>query len=256
MTGSFNLTGNSAFNQYNDLLATAGRDAYFEAMDTLWTELRRDKPEPNPYRVLTPGTFDIRVLPLYRMTAATDPVMEILNDVACTGADGAGVDGRTVVRASVSEWADDRGVYLARKLRHLQGAGCDVRAMAGMTDGPVRRELARSTSRGRMPIHMNGYDTNRDGEIDLYSHHKYLLISGHYAGETDANRVYTGSSNWNARGGSGDEVIVGVEGRRYFTDWTANFNTLWGHHSHPLRNTSARGTATPPRASGEAWEDD
>jgi len=75
-------------------------------------------------------------------------------------------------------------------------------------------------------------DETKDGLIDLYTHQKELLISGHYAKSTHTRLVVTGSSNYNRDGIRGDEEIFLIKNRlpawkAYITD----FQRMWKHFS-------------------------
>jgi phosphatidylserine/phosphatidylglycerophosphate/cardiolipin synthase-like enzyme len=268
-TGSLNLTENSVVNQWNDMLSRVNDPALMAGMDELWREMRRDKRTKEPYFVRQAGEFLVQATPFPTPTVKTDPQMAILNQIDCRTppSGGYGSNGRTVVRVSMHSWADARGVYLANKMRELYGAGCDVQVMYGMAGKAVRAALARPTARGYLPVHVDGYDTDYDGEIDLYSHQKYLAVSGTYEGNTAGGGVWTGSSNWNFGGLRGDELIIRLP-MRYVGQWMGNFAYIWKHGSHLARfipyrvpNEYGRMVVQEPREEpqlkkGEAWEND
>ena len=56
--------------------------------------------------------------------------------------------------------------------------------------------------RGMVPLRTNGFDENGDGELDRYTHHKYMTISGNYGRDTSTNLLLTRSSNWAGIGAS------------------------------------------------------
>ena len=269
LTGSLNLTENSVVNQWNDMLARVNDPALMAGMDQLWRSMRKDKRTKHPYFVTQAGAFQIQATPFPKPTVRNDPEMAILNQIDCSTppAPGYGRNGRTLVRVSMHSWADARGVYLANKMRALYAAGCDVQVMYGMAGVAVRRALAGGTPRGHLPVHVDGYDTDYDGEIDLYSHQKYLAVSGTFEGNNANAAVWTGSSNWNFGGLRGDELIIRLPGR-YFGQWLANFTYIWNNGSHralyiPYRVPNAYGrmvTQTPVEEpqlkKGDAWEDD
>jgi hypothetical protein len=82
-------------------------------------------------------------------------------------------------------------------------------------------------------VRSNGFDTNggeggaSDGEIDLYSHMKVLLISGHYGDDTSANVSVTGSSNYQDSGLTGDEMVLSIKGRKIYRGYLADWNWMW-----------------------------
>lgn len=268
-TGSMNLTENSVVNQWNDMFVRNNDPAFFQGMDHLWRQMRKDKRVKKPYWVKQAGEFQIQAMPFPYPTIKNDPEMAILNQIDCKTppAPGYGRNGRTLVRVSMHSWADARGVYLADKMRQLYAAGCDVQVMYGMAGASVRESFTKPTPRGYMPVHVDGYDTDYDGEIDLYSHQKYLAVSGTYEGNPANGGVWTGSSNWNFGGLRGDEIIVRLPSR-YVADWVENFEYIWNNGSHqalyiPYRVPNAYGrmvTQTPVEEpqlkKGDAWEDD
>lgn len=270
-TGSLNLTENSVVNQWNDMLSRPNDPALMAGMDELWQEMRRDRRTKTPYFVRQAGEFLVQATPFPNPTIKTDPEMAILNQIDCRTppAAGFGLNGRTMVRVSMHSWADARGVYLANKMRELYAAGCDVQVMYGMAGVAVRKALATRTPRGFLPVHVDGYDTDYDGEIDLYSHQKYLAVSGTYEGNPANGGVWTGSSNWNFGGLRGDELIIRLP-HRYTGQWIDNFEYIWKHGSHLARfipylvpGTTGRMMVqdtepldAPNLKKGDAWEDD
>jgi len=268
MVGSHNLTGNAINNQWNDLYTTYGRPSLYRAMESIFAEMVPDIDKARRYRYITVGKkYQIGVMPFWSPTPTHDPVMSILRKVRCRGATGgSGSNGRTVIRVSMHAWAGPRGKYLAERIRTLYANGCDVRVMYGMASAPVRRALRVVTTRGKVAVRADGFDSDGDDLIDKYSHQKYLLISGHYGKNTAARRVYTGSSNWSNAGVYGDELIFGVTGIRVYTQWLRNFDYIWTYGSRPdgsskalPEETTARlapSTDDEPQPGGPAWEAD
>ena len=109
-----------------------------------------------------------------------------------------------------------------------------------------------------MPVHTTGMDTNEDGLIDLYTHQKELLISGHYGKSTHTRLVVTGSSNYNKDGIRGDEEIFLIKNR--LPAWKAyinDFQRMWKHFStrvkyipYPNPDPKSRRPRRRPRAMG------
>jgi phosphatidylserine/phosphatidylglycerophosphate/cardiolipin synthase-like enzyme len=273
MTGSVNLTYNAVNNQYNDLLVRNDVPKIYAAFSALFEQMRLDKPAvPAYYKQAIGEKYELQVLPYPDFGPTHDPVMQMLNRVHCWGArGGTGNNGRTVVRVSMHAWNDYRGTYLARKVRSLFAEGCDVRLMYGMASASVRDEFAKKTRRGYVPVHVNGYDTEEvgglDGKIDLYSHQKILTVSGNYWGDSSTSFVFTGSSNWNAGGAKGDEIIFRVSSSTLVNRYLRNFNFIWEERSHlakyiPYATSSSRITffrtaeETEPSPGGPAWETD
>jgi len=210
MTGSVNLTGNSAINQYNDLWVRNNTGGLTHAFRRVFEQMRRDRPAHPAYLVQNIGKYyQLQSTPYPNAGPHHDPIMTILNRVHCSNAaPGTGTaTHHTVVRVVMHAWNDQRGNYLAQKIRQLYAQGCDVKLMYGFAGAQVRQTFATDTERGYIPVHTTGMDTDEDGFIDLYTHQKELLISGNYGENRGTKMVVTGSSNWNIDGVRGDEEI-------------------------------------------------
>jgi phosphatidylserine/phosphatidylglycerophosphate/cardiolipin synthase-like enzyme len=272
MVGSTNLTFNAASNQFNDLYVRSGSQALYDTFVTLHEQMRLDRlADPLYWSKQIGNAWNLQVLPYPEYSATNDPVMKIFNKVVCTGATGGtGSNGRTRIRVSMHAWDGARGVYIAKKLRILYGAGCDVKLFYGMAAAGVRNVFATKTPRGYLPVHVAGYDTavgGYTGEIDLYDHQKIIAISGVYAGDTAASYTFTGSSNFQDSGAKGDEVILRIKGAYLQSKYLRNWNYIWTERSHlaryiPYRSARTSGQsfrtadAPVPSPGGPYWEND
>lgn len=270
LTGSHNLTANAGVNQWNDLYGVNDDYNLFLAFNELFMKMKKDVPDTPLYYYRNVGSrYQLQVFPYPNFRADNDPMMTILKRIRCSGATGGtGVNGRTKVRVAMGSWDGYRGTYLAQQLRTLFAAGCDVKVLYGLAGASVRNVFATKTRRGYVPVHINGYDTDEDGDIDLYNHQKILTVSGHWYDKTDASFVWTGSSNWQNAGAKGDEIIFRVAGPNVVDRYFANFSDIWFNHSHlakyiPYRTAYGRTTALyspadapQPSPSGPAWEND
>ena len=257
MTGSVNLTGNSAMNQYNDLWVANDAQRLTRRFSQLWAQMRKDRPAHPPWWVHRIGrSFVLEATPFPRPGPRHDPIISILNRVKCLGATrGTGTrTHHTIVRVVMHAWNDPRGTYLANKVRSLYAKGCNVKLMYGFGGESVRHSFATKTKHGYIPVHTTGKDTNDDGFIDLYTHQKELLISGHYGRSTHTRLVVTGSSNYNTEGVRGDEEILQIKNRRgAWNDYTNDFVRMWKHFSTlvkyiPYPNAVAEPPTTTARA--------
>ncbi|WP_191908038.1 phospholipase D-like domain-containing protein [Nocardioides cynanchi] len=287
MTGSVNLTGNSAINQYNDLWVRNDTRGLTKAFRLLFKQMRRDKPAHPAFLVQNIGKdYKLEATPYPNGGPHHDPIIKILDNVHClNAAPGTGnAVHHTVVRVVMHAWNDPRGTYLARKIRALYAAGCDVKLMYGISGASVRAVFKNSTQRGYIPVHTTGYDTNLDGFIDLYTHQKELLISGNFGKNRGTKMVVTGSSNWNIDGLRGDEEIFEMRRARAYAQYINDFDSMWAKHSKlvayipypnrppsppPPTTTTVRPGArvlvptepestvtAEPKAGGPAWEND
>jgi phosphatidylserine/phosphatidylglycerophosphate/cardiolipin synthase-like enzyme len=231
MTGSVNLTGNSALNQYNDLWVNNNARKLTKRFRVLFAQMKKDKRARPGWLVQRVGErFVLEATPYPRPGPNHDPIISILDKVHCLGATGPTGNHahHTVVRVVMHAWNDYRGTYIAQRIRRLYAAGCDVRLMYGFAGEAVRNTFANRTLRGYIPVHTTGMDTDEDGLIDLYTHQKELLISGHYGKNTHARIVVSGSSNYNKDGIRGDEEIFLIKNRaRAWHDYIGNFKRMW-----------------------------
>jgi phosphatidylserine/phosphatidylglycerophosphate/cardiolipin synthase-like enzyme len=266
MVGSTNLMFNAADNQYNDLYVRADAPKLYDRFFTLFQQMRKDRlADPLYWQASIAPTFALQVLPYPKASATDDPSMRILNNIRCSGATGGtGTNGHTKVRISMHAWDGERGVYIAKKVRKLFGAGCDIKVTYGMASTPVRDVFATKTIRGYIPVHVAGYDTEvlgYDGVIDLYNHQKAITISGHFVNTTDASITFTGSANFQNSGVRGDEIILRINGVGVMNRYAHNFEWMYRNRSHlakyipyPRSVALAEAGATPP--AHEATEDD
>jgi phosphatidylserine/phosphatidylglycerophosphate/cardiolipin synthase-like enzyme len=262
MVGSHNLTTNATVHQWNDLWVRNNDRELFIAFRKTFNQMRRDRNATPLYQVhnVHDGRFQLQVMPHPGTTKQNDPIMKMLRRVECRGAAaGTGTNGRTAIRVSQHRWAGKRGAWIARKLVQLYGQGCDVKLMHGSADKYVRPALNIRSKRGLVPVRTNGFDHDGDGYLDVYSHHKYMTISGVYGKDKDARITMTGSSNWAGIGMHGDELIFVARGAKFVRQWNANWNFIWKNHSQPTeyrRVAAGFRAVAPPIAGGEHWEND
>jgi phosphatidylserine/phosphatidylglycerophosphate/cardiolipin synthase-like enzyme len=107
--------------------------------------------------------------------------------------------------------------------------------------------MGMNTARGEVPRRGDGYDYDCDElhEVDMYSHQKYLTISGHYGDDRSGSYIFTGSSNWTHSGISGDEMILRAKGANLVKRWNRNFDFIWTKRSRPVGTNSGSGGFYP-----------
>jgi len=257
MTGSVNLTGNSAMNQYNDIWVINDAPKLTRSFAQLWGQMKKDKPAHPGWFARSIGKhFTLEATPFPKPGPRHDPIIAVLNRVKCQGADGGTGTRRhhTIVRVVMHAWNDPRGDYIARKVRGLFGQGCDVQLMYGVSGASVRDEFATRSARGFMPVHTTGMDTNDDGFIDLYTHQKELLISGHYGRSRHTRLVVTGSSNYNTDGIRGDEELFQIKNRvGAYRSYTKDFTRMWTTFSNRVKYIPYPSSAAPPTTTARAF---
>ena len=279
MTGSANLTNNATRHQFNDLLIKNDVPKLYDRLFSLFRELKKDGIAKPLYEHDDLGAFETWVMPHPHTTMENDPVMQILRKVQCQGAaGGTGTAGRTKIRVSMHAWNGTRGTYIARRIRNLYAQGCDVKVLWALGGAEMKRTIGMSTPRGTVPRHTDSYNTDCDElqQVDMYSHQKYLTISGHYGDDNSTSYIFTGSSNYTHSGLVGDELILRATGSHLVNQWNRNFDFIWNHRSRPVGNSpgpsfepappvcSTTPTARPERRptsadlafSGRYWEGD
>ncbi|MGH3414751.1 MAG: phospholipase D-like domain-containing protein [Marmoricola sp.] len=275
MVGSVNMTYNSVHNQFNDLWISNSHKSTFMWFNDLFNQEAQDQPswrqnpphranESWPHPGQSEGTESteaqirarltaspahssvlLQAIPWPRPSSRNDPIMAILRRVHCYGATGGtgGSGNRTIVRVNMHAWTQDRGAWIAKRLRYMYAHGCHVQLLYGFGGAKVRHVLAQRTSRGYVPTRSDGYDTNGDHELDKYSHQKELLISGHYGSQSGYRLSITGSSNYADHGLTGDEILFLIHRHAAYNAYVRNFNTIWDHYSHPTRYQPRRSTS-------------
>lgn len=235
-TASGNITcGWAATRQYNDQYAFVGNPKVYRSFITIFEQLAQDKrPASNPYRRYDHGTaYTLWFWPRWGAHAPQDPIWQVLNQVECRSAGRlVGRSGRTVVRVNMFTWNGNRGLNLARRLFQLDQAGCHVEVIVGAPGAGVLRELRRPGRNGGIAVFDSRKDRNGDGELDLYTHMKALMISGHVGKVRNEKLVYTGSANWTPDAfTTGDELTMRL-----------NLNTMWNRYNKNWEFIKARST--------------
>ena len=228
MFGSVNLTGYGAKTQWNDLYTTNNRTVMHNFLRDVFEQMKRDRAVDKPYISTSIGDFDLNVYPRYNTARLEDPVWKRLDRVRCKGAtNGTGVDGRTMIMVNMYGWNGDRGVYLARKMADLRRNGCRVKVLQSAGGGKAIEILRNNGVKVKSP----SYDRNNNGQIDAFTHAKYMALSGRMLKKSGWH-VWTGSQNWSDRSFNGDELTVHIPRRGAFWDYRRNFEYIWKNHAH------------------------
>lgn len=211
MYGSYNATELGATIQWNDLYTTKNDEPRFKNFLDVFNEMVKDKRLKEPYVGYDDGVTATSFYPYYGKDITTDPVLDVLNTVSCTGAT-ATAKGFTRIRIAQTAMYGDRGLVLARKLAQLKRQGCNIRLVYAMFGGEVLQILRAA----RIPLTHLAYDANEDGLYDRYVHMKTMAISGNVAGNAAAKITWNGSANWTSVALASDEV-VGVVRKKWVT---------------------------------------
>ena len=250
--GSHNLTMNAMRHQWNDLYLMAGNKPLFQQYVALFDDMKKDyekaQPPFTPFcgipanGVACDDAVDFGTTVTFPKLVGpkNDPIVQILDRVQCitVAADGRRV--RTKLAVNMHTIRGHRGNYLADAYRRKFAEGCQARFSFGLVGAITKTHLGARTPRGRLPLRSTGFDynpnnnddaNNPDGKLDLtldyYSHQKFLIIQGNYAGNPNAQLVFTGSSNWGALGSVNDEILVALQGKRVARQYLRQFNFEW-----------------------------
>lgn len=176
-----------------------------------------------------------------------DPVLRALNRVRCTGAASGGIRGRTRIRVIQYAIHDTRGTTIAKKLRGLWNAGCDVRVIYSVTSRPVLKILRARSGRGPVPMKQSVIK-NRAGEIVKYNHSKWLAIGGRYGASRGTWTVLSGSANWSNFAYACDEQMQQMFGSSWTNPFFATFDRTWKQKTSrpPQSGRASNGARMPP----------
>ena len=263
MYGSNNATELAAEIQWNDIYTRVNRPDEYAEFEAVFQEMAKDKkPAGGGYRVFTHGKFQTVFYPYAgKLAPATDPALDVLDQVRCKGATGGrGVGGRTKIRIAQTAMYGDRGIAIAKRLAQMHRRGCDIRIVYAMFGNEVLRILRQEAGRPIPMTHL-AWDRDEDGIYDRYVHMKTLAISGVYAGQTNATITVNGSANWTPVSLASDEVI-GVltypKTTRQYSNWIDFLFThrpsSWGSIDSPgadgggVERRRTDGTAVDPYA--------
>src|SRR6476620_5522651 len=158
---SMNLTTFAFQGQWNQAQALRSLPIYNHYLG-IFKQVRVGLPVSGAYRRWTSGSVTDMFFPKPGTSAATDPVMQMLNRTRCLGA--ATGSGRTRIRIIQYAIYDTRGVWLAKKLRRLWNSGCDVAMIYSVSTRSVMGILRSRSGRGAIPVRQS-VTTNRKGVI-------------------------------------------------------------------------------------------
>lgn len=224
---SMNLTTFAYKGQWNQAQVQHDADIYNDFL-TVFKQSRLNVSVKYPYRAYgSKEGFTSYFFPLPGGKASVDPMMvHGLNNINCSGAVGQ-TGGRTVVRIDQYAIYGTRGLYLAKKIRQLWNAGCDVKIIYSVSSVNVKKILLAKSGRGRVPMRQS-VTKNGAGVIEKYNHSKWMTVSGHYGSNTKAYVVWSGSSNWTDYPFASDEQIQEQNATYAVVKaFRANFLTTW-----------------------------
>lgn len=226
LTGSANLTDFAVTNQWNQTHAVSGNQAIYDDGVRIFQQLLLDR-QASPMYVESPfpGTGITNIFyPIASRSPDSDAMYQALNRVKCWGATNTR-SGRTTIQIAMYYWYQDRGKWLAKKVRQLWNRGCKVSIVYAVSSNPVKNILMSPSGRGRIPIRQILL-ANRDGVPIHYLHGKWVTIKGYYGADRAARMAFQGSINFSDIGFASDENFQILSGSpyRYFAK---DFKLLW-----------------------------
>lgn len=237
MVSSSNPNRGGANAGWNNLFVAHGKSRLVnhptQGFAAVHDEMSRDRPVDNPYREVEEGAFQAGFLPAL---SGYDPIYSNLSAVRCKGATGgAGSKGRTVIKIGMFVWTGDRGVRFARKVAELGRAGCRIGVIHAFLGKRVRDILRPAAKRGQVKLWDSKIDRNRDGNYEYRIHHKVLMVSGVYRGDSSSWTVHTSSDNWvNDTTRRSDENHLVIAKRGAYNTYVKNWNRIRSGHARRI----------------------
>jgi hypothetical protein len=233
---SMNLTGMAYFGQWNQAQVMHSYRVYADFL-AVFNQSRLGRPVAQPYHAARMGSVVDYFFPRPRATAAQDPVMQILNGTTCTGATTGG--GRTMIRVLQYAIYGERGVWIAKKLRALWNAGCNVSIIYSVTSRPVLAILRNGSGRGAVPMRQSVVKDGW-GNIVKYNHSKWMTIIGHWGRSPAAYMTFSGSANWANLAFGDDEQMQLISSQTEALRHVATFAKTWRQPSSSPPPSAAR----------------
>jgi phosphatidylserine/phosphatidylglycerophosphate/cardiolipin synthase-like enzyme len=226
MQTSANLTEMAFEGQWNHA-TTTWRGGVFRAFVRIFDQSRRDRAVSRPYLRFTQGPVKSIFFPRPGTTAPYDPVMRALGKVHCKGTTRGG-DRRHRTQIRVIQYAiyNTRGAWIAKKLKRLWNAGCNVKVIYAVSSRPVLAILRSRAGRGPIPTRQSAVH-NAYGDLVKYNHNKWMTITGHWGSSTRAYVVFTGSSNWGNLAFASDEQMQQIRSYRHTRQYMTAFTKTW-----------------------------
>ena len=247
MQSSMNLTEMGYKGQWNHATITWRRGVH-AAFSRIFAESRRDRPASKTYRRFVNGKVQSTFFPRPGTTANYDPVMRALRKVSCRGTT-AGGDKYHHTQIRIIQYAiyNSRGAWIAKRLKRLWNAGCNIKIIYAVTSRPVLAILRSRKGRGPVPVRQSVV-RNAYGEIVKYNHNKWMTITGHWGRSTRRYVVFPGSSNWGNLAFSSDEQMQQIVSYAHTRQHLAAFAKTWKQRSSRKPRRGSRVLLRPDAA--------
>lgn len=211
--GSANFTSASVNNQWNDIYTYTDRKGIYDFARKIHMQMWADRNVYPTWAQYKTDNYDLYFSPriadasVEGSVTPADPLMTALNQVTCKGAESGNANGRTIIRAAPDvirgSWAD----VVAKRLKALWNAGCDVKVGYTVIGISTRKILTAKTGRGPVPLQQLAQDKDGDGVFDNYFHLKAWTINGWLGNDKAAYWTLNGSSNISGLSQASDENI-------------------------------------------------
>ena len=231
---SANLTSFAYTNQWNQAQVMRAKRVY-DDYSSVFAQARIGRPVANPYRArYISATVADYFFPRLGANARTDPVMQTLGAVRCANSGYGGNSAhRTRIRIIQYAFYGPRGVWIAKRLRALWGAGCDIKIIYGVSSRPVLSILRNPARRGAIPMRQSVVKDSL-GEIVKYNHSKWMTITGRWNGAAGQFITFTGSANWSLLAFADDEQMQRLRSRAQANLYLATFARTWQQRTSKL----------------------
>ena len=221
---SSNLTYMAWQGQWNQAQVYRDGPVYDDYLN-VFRQARLARGKYTRYHVKSLGNVVNYFFPRPRATAVQDPALQVLNGTRCTGATTS-KRGRTKIRVIQYAMYGDRGVWLAKKLRGLWKAGCDVAIIYSVASRPVLTVLRSPAGRGPIPMRQS-VEKDYYGTLVKYNHSKWMTIIGTWGRSTASYQTFSGSGNWSNLAFSDDEQMQRISSVREALRHNNAFKKTW-----------------------------
>lgn len=242
MHTSSNWGDAAATRQWNDMYTLVGNKAVYDTAVRVFDEAWKDKPVKRPWveESIDNGKVVFAWGPSTPKAIKNDRVVNTLAKVKCVGATGGAgnANGRTVIRVAPDVMRGGPGMKVAKHLKRLWDAGCDVKVAYTVIGIDVRQHLAGAGGRGPVPMRHLVQDFDGDGIFDRYFHMKTYTINGRIGKNTEAYFMVQGSANTSGLALHSDETYGYFFDRASITKRYQNHIDYWFTHFPVVKTVS------------------
>lgn len=227
---SMNLTRMAYQGQWNQAQVMSSPAVYADFL-RVFRESRQGRRIAVPYHTAALGNVVNYFFPRPQARAEDDPVMQVLSGVKCKGATAGGTrKGRTKIRIVQYAMYGERGQWIAKRLRKLWSAGCDIKIIYSISSRPIRLLLRNGHGRGPIPMRQSIL-VDRWGWVTGYNHAKWMTITGTWGSSRADHLTLSGSANWSTAAFSNDEQMQLIRSAATARRHLESFEQTWRQRS-------------------------